>query len=393
VAFSFSSLLVLSVMAAPSPGGEALKPVQNLPVILTIFPPPEAPRDLNTNVVGLELAFAEQLSESGAYRLVHLSVKNQIHELAVKALEAIQRWNPVLIIGGSTSNAAFILSDLAETHQIPFITPWATHPRLTEKKKYTFRVCFDDNYQAVKLAEFAFNDEATRRAVILSNRKETFSIGVSDIFSHRFKSLGGQIVGRVDFADQKEIDEQQLEKIVSWKPDVVFIPSYEIEATAVMTRLVGRLPERTVFLGADAWSGSQMIQAVLERLKLQPKAFFVEHWSREFSSEGNKKFLGALKSKSMNFLGSKSAEQWLKSQSGAGVSASGVALGYDAGLVALEALRLQRKSKLSLVDALKKVDLEGATGKFKFRDSATPEKGLFIYSFEKEGLSFVKAFK
>lgn len=395
VASSFFIFLFSSnfVFAVPDASATASTSSKNSPVVLTVFPPPEPPRDKNANVVGVELAFALAGSSAPPVRFVHLAISSQIHELAIKASEAIERWKPALIIGGSTSNAAFVLSDLAETHKIPLITPWATHPRLTENKSYTLRVCFDDNYQALKLAEFAVKEKRAQRAVVLVNRKETFSIGVTENFSRKFTDLGGQIVGRVDFAEEREIDRAAISRVVQWKPDLVFIPSYEMEVAALMTRLVGLLPEKTIYLGADSWGGSQLIRGVLDRLKLQPQAYFVEHWSREHSSPGNKIFLEAIKTKALPYLSGIPVEAWLATPGAAGTSASGVALGYDAGLIALQALKREGLRAENLLGALRRVELEGATGRFNFEKSATPDKGLFVYNLERGRVQFVKAYQ
>ncbi len=392
--YSYFVFLLLNISPTPQ---EKLSPARAIedarPVVLTVFPPPEAPRELNTNVVGLELAFSANPEIAKKFQLVHLSIKNELHELAVKTLEAVQKYKPILIVGGSTSNAAFVISDIAETHQIPFITPWATHPRLTEKKAYTFRVCFDDNYQAVKLADFAFKEKGAKRAVILSNRRETFSIGVSEIFAKRFLSLKGAIVGRVDFSDEKEIDEARISEIASWNPDLIFIPSYELETAAILSRLVPRLSSKAIYLGADAWSGSRMIQGVLEGLQLNPLAYYVEHWSPDFKSKGNAEFMRLYRGQKLSYLKNLSVEEWIRRESNSGATSSGVALGYDAGLVLIAAIRNRQSGASNWADAIRAVDLEGATGYFRFRNAPTPEKGLFIYSFEDRSMKFVKAYR
>jgi len=114
---------------------------ESVPVILSIFPPPDAPRTKNTSEVGIELAFAENLEWQGKLKLVHIT-------------------------GG---------------------------------KKYTFRVCFYDNIQAAKLADFVFMNEKSRRVIVFMNRKETFSMGVSEIFKIRFEALGGKVLETISF--------------------------------------------------------------------------------------------------------------------------------------------------------------------------------------------------
>jgi len=379
------------VSAPESNGGWSAK--ESVPVILTVFPPPDAPRAQNTSEVGIELAFTENQAWHGKVKLVHITAKNQIQELATKATAAIREYSPAMIIGGSTSNAAFVLSDLAESHQIPFITPWATHPRLTEGKKFTFRVCFDDNIQAAKLAEFVFKNEGARKAIIFMNRRETFSMGVSDIFRQRFEALGGKVLETVGFTDEKEIDEAKVNSLVSLSPDVVFIPSYELETAALMTKLVSRLPKKVIYLGPDAWGGSRVLHGVLTSLKLSPRAYYVEHWSPEYRAQGNSQFLKSMKTLPLRFLNGQVTEAWLVKTENQGTSISGVALGYDAGRVALESLRLKENLKLSWIDAVKMVNFEGATGRIEFKDGPTPEKGLFIYSLEANTEKFVKAFK
>src|SRR5262249_21230514 len=159
------------------------------------------------------------------------------------------------IIGGITSNAASIISELAEKSKIPFITPYATSPEITRGKKFVFRACFDDDYQARKIAEFAFKDLRRRRAEILVNSTSIYSNGIAKIFAARFKELGGTVSGQVEFASEKDVDEAMIAKVEQDRPDVVILPSYQIEAAAILSKLTPRLPQTLAYIGTDGWVG------------------------------------------------------------------------------------------------------------------------------------------
>jgi len=180
---------------------------------------------------------------------------------------------------------------------------------------------------------------------------------------------------------------------VGLRPDLIFIPSYELEAAALMTKLVPRLPKEVVYLGPDSWGGGRALRGVLSSLRLSPRAYYVEHWSREHRAPGNAQFLKNLKAISLSFLGDQTIEAWLLQPENRGTSLSGVALGYDAGLAVLQAFKFRENLKLSWVDALKTLSFEGVTGRIKYKKGPTPERGLFIYSLEENTEKFVKAFK
>lgn len=363
------------------------------PVVLTVFPPPEGSRTYSTNVAGLELAYQSNPEAQTLYRYVHKSVPNQIHQLAKEVTDAIHQYRPQAIIGGSTSNSAFVISDIAEKAGIPFITPWATHPKLTEGKTRSFRICFDDHYQARTLADFVVNDQKIKEVFVFINSSEIFSVGVSQIFIERFKELGGRVLGEHRFQNEKEIEESVWQKLSEQPPQLIFLPSYELEAAALLTRMVGRLPESTVYLGPDAWSGGKMIQAVLNGLGLKARAYYVEHYSEDSVSTANQQYLRLVQGFPLNYLGGLQIREWMNREKLSGTSRSGIALGYDAGLVVFRAFQLARAKNISIDRALRESKVQGVTGEIEYAQSPTPDKGLFIYALTHDNSRFVKAYR
>ncbi|MDL1948976.1 ethanolamine utilization protein EutJ, partial [Acidobacteria bacterium ACD] len=130
---------------------------------------------------GAELA-AFDVNEGGGFRVgeeihgIRLVVEDTASRPAAAA-EAAQRLiaDPkiVALIGPSASLGALPVAAVAESSKILMISPWSTHPSLTldattgQPRRYVYRACYTDDFQARFLARFAIDYERTKNAAIL----------------------------------------------------------------------------------------------------------------------------------------------------------------------------------------------------------------------------------
>jgi branched-chain amino acid transport system substrate-binding protein len=274
---------------------------------------------------------------------------------------------------------------LAQSKKIPFVTPFATHPDVTLNKEFVFRTCFDDDYQASKLAEFIVNDLKKKKILLLINKTNAYSLGMQKIFTEQAKTLGADIRSVLGFGSHKDFDQKKLEEIKALGVEVVLLPSYQVEAAAILSELINVLPKNTVFVGPDSWGGGRLFHKVFQDRDPSFEGYYVQHISEERRLRASKLFQDALK---LSGLNSSPLFQGTSSMT------SPVAIGYDTGRVIFEALKLKSKNKkLSLKDAISQVSFEGITGPISFGGNRTPKKPLYIYAINNKGESFLKEFK
>src|SRR5438132_1591950 len=99
----------------------------------------------------------------------------------------------VAIIGDLTSSATLEGGPIAQASRIPMVTPLATNPKVTEIGDYIFRVCFIDEFQGRVMARFALEELKAKRAAILTDTKQDYSVGLSGFFNQTFTGGSGTV--------------------------------------------------------------------------------------------------------------------------------------------------------------------------------------------------------
>ena len=354
--------------------------------VLSLFAKSERPPTKVTRSAtsyALELALEKHSQLKNRVKFKEFESSRKISELVLQAQKVIDQFKPDVIIGGSTSNQAFVISEIAEKNHIPFLTPWATHPNLTKNKHYTFRTCFDDHYQAGKIAEFIVSRLGLKRGMILVNSRETFSVGFKDLFVQKAYKNGAKKVDIITFVDEKEVSDKKIAALKKSKIDFVVIPSYEVEAAALISRLASILPKHVRYFGPDSWGTGKILRSVLNSVGLNIDAYVVNHWSEKHQSKANKSFLHLLRR----------TKVYQAIQNNPNTSLTSVAVIFDAMNVIFDSFDRQTKKHIPLIEALRQEDLEGVTGEIDPGDHKKQSLSLFIYKIEPEETRFVRAYR
>ncbi|EHJ47616.1 Extracellular ligand-binding receptor [Solidesulfovibrio carbinoliphilus subsp. oakridgensis] len=173
----------------------------------------------------------------------------------VEAANAVQRLiekeKVQAIIGTYGSSLAMAGGEVAEKARIPVVATSATNPLVTQGKKYIFRVCFIDPYQGAGAATYAYKNLGLKKAAMLVDVANDYSVGLSKYFERSFTKLGGKMVATLNYQSGDQDFTAQLTKIISEKPDVLFIPSYFAEGAIIMKQ-AAELGATFKIMGGDA---------------------------------------------------------------------------------------------------------------------------------------------
>jgi len=150
-------------------------------------------------------------------------------EAANAVSRLIQNNKVVAILGSATSSNTMAGSAVAEKAKIPVISPTATDPRVTQNKKFMFRVCFTDSFQGEVAAKYAYNNLKARRAALLIDQAQDYSVDLGNIFEKSFKKLGGQIAIKTFCRSGDQDFSAQLASIKKEKADILYLPNYYTE--------------------------------------------------------------------------------------------------------------------------------------------------------------------
>ncbi|WP_010259745.1 ABC transporter substrate-binding protein [Treponema primitia] len=265
-----------------------------------------------------------------------------------------------LIIGSLTSGCTIAVSSLAQAQGVLLMAPAASAEAVTDAGDYVFRACFIDPFQGTVAGVFAFQEINAKRAAVLYDNGNDYSVGLQENFVKAFTSRGGTVVasevyngGDVDF-------NAQLTRIKAANPDMVYLPDYysTVALIAKQLRAQGINAQGTPvpIMGADGWDGLQE-NAGDEVLN----GFFTNNFTPDSTVPKVASFVKAFQGK----FGA--------------LPTSFAALGYDSLYLVRDAIISAGSTEPAAVrDALAKIDGNYVTGNIRFDAKRNPVKSAVV---------------
>ena len=320
-----------------------------------------------------ELYF-NQLNEKGGVALADGSKKVSLivrdnaakaDQSASVAQQLVSSQGVVAMIGPNSSACAIPAGEIAESLKCVMISPWSTNPKTTldqasgVPKRYVFRGCFTDPFQAIVLAKFVTNDLGAKKAAVLYDVSSEAPLGQATLFRDTFTAAGGEIVAFETFTTGDKDFSAQLTNIREANPDVIFLPTYynDVPLIAQQARRLGITAQ---FIGSDAWSSPEIIKLGGADVD---GSYFCNHFSTQIATDEAKKFIADYTAK--------------YGQAPDDVAA----LTYDACGLVTEALKSGGKNdREALREAFAQIrEYKGVTGTFRFEPgSGDPIKSAVV---------------
>ncbi len=164
--------------------------------------------------------------------------------------------NVKIIIGPTCSSEVLGASPIAEANKILMISPAATNPDITNAGDYIFRVIPSDAYQGKVAANIATNLFNAKKVAILYVESD-FPKGLVNEFS---KNFNGEIVAKESIAQNSTEFKTQIQKIISSKPDLLYVIAYNTEYIAFFKQYL-EIGASTPILGSDTLSDPTILSA------------------------------------------------------------------------------------------------------------------------------------
>ncbi|MHB9294622.1 ABC transporter substrate-binding protein [Pillotina sp. SPG140] len=159
-----------------------------------------------------------------------------------------------IIIGSLTSGCTAAITSLAQQQRILLVAPAATMESITDAGNYVFRTCFIDPFQGTVGGNFAATSLNARRAAVLYDNGNDYSVGLTENFVATFQKAGGTVVAQESYLTGDVDFNAQLTKIKSANPDVVYLPDYYATVSLIAKQLRAQ-GINTPIVGADGWGG------------------------------------------------------------------------------------------------------------------------------------------
>jgi branched-chain amino acid transport system substrate-binding protein len=197
------------------------------------------------------------------------------------------------VLGSWGSSLSMAAGPIVKDKQIPAIALSATNPLVTKGNDYYFRVCFIDPFQGTVMANYAVRELKAKKAAIIREVSNDYSVGLAKYFADGFKRLTGDpdaIVAALNYNTNDQDFTAQLTTLKSMQIDVIFAPGNYTES-ALVIKQARELGITVPFLGGDTWETPEFIDVGKEAVE---GAVFSTFFATEVPiTETSKTFLAA----------------------------------------------------------------------------------------------------
>lgn len=281
------------------------------------------------------------------------------NDKAPSAAAALVSAKSAVVLGSYGSGVSIAASDVFGNAGIPVIGVSCTNPQVTEGNTHYFRICYLDPFQGTVLANFAVDQFQAKTAYILTKLGDDYSVGLGNYFKEAFIALGGTVVEET-FQEGNSDFTAYLTKAANSNADVIFAPT-STEAASLIISQAASQGVTIPLLAGDTWDSS----VILDSAKGSSQEVFVS----TFFDEGDDSAAGA------SFV--KNFKAWLNANpdkltnnGGNDIVAAVSALGYDAYMVAVEAIKAANSADPKTInEILWNVQYSGVTGDIAFNDT------------------------
>ena len=260
-----------------------------------------------------------------------------------------------VVIGSLTSGCTQAITTLSQASKVVQIAPAATAPAITDAGDFIFRACFIDPFQGTVGGKFAAETLGKKRAAILYDIGNDYSVGLADNFKIAFTKAGGSIVSEESYATNDKDFNAQLTKIKNANPDVEYLPDY-YGTVALIAKQLRAQGINVPMVGADGWDGltSNAGDEVLG-------GYYSNHYAVDSTEPAVKKFVESFRAK------------YNKDPN------SFAALGYDCVYLIRDAIvAAGAEDSIAVRDALAKTDGDYVTGHLTFDEKHNPIKSAVM---------------
>lgn len=317
---------------------------------------------------GVLLAFEEINAAGGVLgkelETVVIDNKSDATESANVSTRLATRENVVALLGPATSGNTKAAIPAAMQNKIPLISASATADDVTldangNVKEYAFKTCFNDSFQGVMMAQFAYNDLGLRKAAVLADTTSDYAQGLSKSFQKTFKELGGEILSVEAYAAGDTDFKAVLTNLKGENPELLYVPGY-YEEVGLIIRQARELGLNVPILGGDGYESPKLFE--LAGKDALNDIYYSSHYSPMDDSEQVLKFKENFRKKF-----NKEPDAFN-------------ALGYDLGYLVADALeRAGEANPEKLKVALEETDgFAGITGTLTIDESHNPIKSVTI---------------
>lgn len=323
---------------------------------------------------GIELAILEINAKGGVNgkQLVLVSEDDEgSPEKTVNAFKKLTSKDKVkIVIGSLTSGCTAAITTLAQNQKILLIAPAATMESITDAGNYVFRACFIDPFQGTVGGKFAAEILDSKRAAVLYDTDNDYSVGLYENFKKSFVANGGSMAAEESYTSGDVDFNAQITKIKSANPDVVYLPDYYATVSLIAKQLRAQ-DIHTPIVGADGWGG--LVDNAGDEVL---NGFYSDHYAADSTDDIVVSFVNAYKDRYKS------------------TPVSFAALGYDCVYILKDAMERAGSEEASLVrNEVEKTNGAYVTGQLTFDAKRNPIKSAVMMEIVKQDSVLTPVYK
>ena len=286
---------------------------------------------------------------------------------AVSAASKLVAEGVSVVLGSYGSSVAIAASDTFKEAGIPAIGVTCTNPQVTEGNDHYFRICFLDPFQGTVHANFAKEQLKADTIYCLGELGNDYDQGLINYCKEAAEKLGMKVITESFPKDNSDFT-SYLNNAKKAGAQAIFAPC-SIQYAQLIVEQAAAQGINIPLLGSDTWDNNTIVGATKGKdVKIYVSTFYQEGANPDFE-KGIKEWInGDAKN--------------LENNGGNDMLAAVTVMGYDAYMVALEALKAAGSTDpAAVMAALPNVTYTGISGSIAFneigdaiRDSAVIKK-------------------
>lgn len=317
-------------------------------------------------IAGIKLAYEQYPTVNG--KLVELVEADNASDIyaAETAIRELLLKDPTVIIGSYGSVYSLVAGDYVQEAKVPAIAVTNSNPLVTKNNDYYFRICYVDANQGDLLARYLLEEKDEETAGVLIPENDDAALAVATSFTDRMKAetdnddaievYESYVPGSDDFTEQLEIIRKAGVSNVLLAGDIN--DSFRIAEQAQ------KIGVDTTFLGSTDWTAEEFKDLAGDVETIENVEFISFFGAEEADNKEAEIFMKVYKEKY-----------------GSSTPSDAVALGYDAYVIAINAI--DKASDDATPEEVRKVlagqaKFEGASGLITFNGMGDPIKPAYI---------------
>ncbi len=187
---------------------------------------------------GAQIAI-DEINEAGGINGYQIEYKFEDDEndaeKSVNAYNVLKDWGMQMLVGSTTSGCSVAVSAESANDNMFQLTPSGSSTNCTANAN-VFRVCFSDPDQGKASANFIDNNNLATKIAVIYDSSSEYSSGIYASFAQQASENGLEVTASAFTSDNKTDFSVQLQSAKENGAELVFLPIYYQEASAILSQ-------------------------------------------------------------------------------------------------------------------------------------------------------------